>query len=911
MLASATGALVEVERLERQGKHAEALEVLGRFDWREDPDLCLVGCSLLAALGDVSTEAAYGAAAERWPDLAEFPYNYGNWLLRTGRLGEALTQYQRAVQRSPDHAKAQLNLGICAFNLDKFQLAEPALTRALSNFPDLAEIRLILARTCAKLDQPKRASALYEQYLINRPRDVPALLEMGLLLQEYSNFSLALRLVAQAFPHGTPYQRARMFSMMAELYSSNAQPRQSVDCFREALKIAPDHPQLHFASLMALHYVMNDDPTEVIEAVREFGLRNCVFRPRIHSTPPDPDRRIRVGLYSGSFRRHPVGWLTLRAFENLDPERFELVAFESAENSDVFNKRFRACCSEWHQVGRLTDRELADFIAGQRIDILFELAGSGVGGKILAMAFKPAPIIIKWVGNQYGSSGLLEIDYFLTDDVESPPGFDDDFAEELIRMPNGYAVYEPPDYAPAVGPLPALKNGFVRFASFNNVSKINDFSVELWARVMNAVPDSQLVLKHISLGDPAIRASFEQRFAVHGIAAHRLEFRQHTPHEVLLNEYNEVDIAIDPHPYTGGLTTCEALWMGVPVLTLPGRTFSSRHAATHLSNVGLSDWLADSPDGFVALAKRWAGDLEGLAALRAGLRERMARSPLVDGPAFGAELGSVLDTVWRRWCAERPDTVPLRSAPIRLDLLPLADVLSRAVSPMPRADLQAKGANLADDPLVRKIGAVVGEGELMPAATIAVLKEEILSRRPTTIFQYGGGMSVAVLAAIQAAARPGEDVRLICVVHTHELGERTRRHLEAAGITHADVHLAPVEWLCVHHVVTFSYGLFPGLIEQALGGRRPDMVIVDGPHGPLLQLPCPRFPTVPMLRASLDPGTPVYMTGAMDPAHAMTAREWSELKYMEIDGILPVDSGLCLARTVAYTIDRRNRSRPS
>lgn len=905
-MTESKGSLLEkIERLESGGSYAEALKALEEADWSDDPDLWLARCSLLASMKSSATEGAYLDAIARWPGHAEFAFNFGNWLLRANRVEEALGQYREAVRRSPDHTKAILNLGMAAAVTERWADAEPALQRAVSLFPEVPQVRLMLARTHVGLGRPELAAKVYEQYLWNNPNDAAVLLEVGQLLQTYSNFSMALKLIARAIPHATPWQRSLLHGLMARLYGDNGQPRRAVESIRESLAFAPDNAQLHLASLMMLHYAMHDDPSEIMRAVREFGERHSVYRPRQHKVVPDTERRLRVGLFSGSFRRHPVGYLTLRAFEALDPARYELVGLAAANDTDDYNKRYRACCAEWHDVGKLSERELADFIADQRIDILFEMAGSGRGSKLLAMAYKPAPVIIKWVGNQYGSSGLPEIDYYLSDAVESPPGYDEDFAEELIRMPDGYVVYDPPDYAPEVGPLPALANGYVTFGSFNNANKLNDFSVELWARVLREVPRSRLVLKSYSFNDAAIIRAMQARFATHGVEPGRLECQPFSPHKELLAQYNSIDIGLDPHPYAGGLTTCESLWMGVPVLTLPGRTFASRHSATHLSNVGLADWMTDSSDAFVAKAKAWAGDLERLASLRAGLRDAVARSPLVDAPRFARNLDQAMQDAWRRWCAERTmDGTPEAPTWNRQDLLPLSAVLEADAPPAPLAALQAKADGMAAEPAVVAAGARRSRQTTMPLATLAVLKEEIAASRPRTIVEFGSGLSTAVLAAAQAAARPGEDVLYISIEQSVDWAGQTRQLLNAVGVRHADLHVVPLDGVSVHHVTSSSYGLYPALAARILRGRAPDMIIVDGPQtGP--DNSESRFATVPLLRGLLQPGTEVFMTEGLEQAGAQAADEWAQLNYLEVAGVLPVDRGLVYARAVQPRPPRR------
>jgi predicted O-linked N-acetylglucosamine transferase (SPINDLY family) len=260
---------------------------------------------------------------------------------------------------------------------------------------------------------------------------------------------------------------------------------------------------------------------------------------------------------------------------------------------------------------------------------------------LLVFARKPAPIQITWAG-YVGTTGLTAMDYLLADRHEVPPEAERYYRERVLRMPDGYVCYDPPAYAPAVAPLPALEQGNVTFGCFNNPAKITPQAIEVWARILRRLPGARLVLKFKGWDNSGVAGRFREMFVNLGIDPGRVEFLGSAPHAKFLTEYNRIDLALDPFPYCGGLTTCEALWMGVPVVTCPGETFASRHSLSHLSNVGLTETIARDLDEYVELAVSLASDLPRLAALRAGLRERMAASPLCDGPRFARQFMELL-----------------------------------------------------------------------------------------------------------------------------------------------------------------------------------------------------------------------------------------------------------------------------
>jgi predicted O-linked N-acetylglucosamine transferase (SPINDLY family) len=329
------------------------------------------------------------------------------------------------------------------------------------------------------------------------------------------------------------------------------------------------------------------------------------------------------------------------------------VCYSDRAAKDDVTARFQAVAALWRDVASWSDDRLAEQIRADRIDILFDLAGHTAKNRLLAFARRPAPIQITWAG-YVGTTGLAAMDYILADRHEIPPEAEAHYREKVLRMPDGYICYDPPAYAPAVTDLPALRRGYVTFGSFNNPAKLSTPILELWAKVLQRLPTARLLLKYKGMDNPALGERVRAILAGQGVEAERLELQGDSPHADLLAQYNTVDIALDTFPYNGGLTTCEALWMGAPVITLPGETFASRHSLSHLSGVGLTEMVACDQGDYVGLAVALAQDLPRLAALRAGLRPRMAASPLCDGPRFATNLLALLRAAWRSWAEQAP-----------------------------------------------------------------------------------------------------------------------------------------------------------------------------------------------------------------------------------------------------------------
>jgi predicted O-linked N-acetylglucosamine transferase (SPINDLY family) len=354
-----------------------------------------------------------------------------------------------------------------------------------------------------------------------------------------------------------------------------------------------------------------------------------------------------LGFVSPDLGRHPVGYFLVRVLENFNQEQHETICYSDRIVKDDWTHRFQAAVTQWRDVSGMSDARLAEQIRADRIDVLFDLAGHTAHNRLLVFARKPAPLHITWIGYE-GTTGLAAMDYLLADRHMVPEGSRQHYRERVLRMPDGYLCYDPPDAAPPVGPLPSLEKGYATFGSFNNLAKITPEVVAVWAEILRRAPTARLVLKYRGLGDSTVKRRYLDLFAAHGVETQRLELVPPSSYAEYLAAYHQVDVALDTFPFSGSATTCEALWMGVPVVTCPGETFASRHSLSHLSNVGLTETIAHDLDEYVDLAVSLAGDLPHLAVLRAGLRQRMAASPLCDGKRFADNLMSMLHDVWEQ-----------------------------------------------------------------------------------------------------------------------------------------------------------------------------------------------------------------------------------------------------------------------
>ncbi|WP_187829883.1 O-linked N-acetylglucosamine transferase, SPINDLY family protein [Siccirubricoccus phaeus] len=573
-----------------------------------------------AALAEIAARAAADPFAAGWPLAAARLHGLA------GQPAAALAELQTAELLAPDQPEILALLGGALAEVGRRQEAEPMLRAAIAARPTDAELRNRLATLYWRDGKSARMLRVLED----------AVSEFGPQPALMMNRALALNAVGR--------QEEALASADA------AVPEGGVLALVNRIAVLPYHPREgHAASLLACGRAI----------AAKLGGPAPLAAPRAAplATPRparnrDPGRRLRVGLLSGGFGRHPVGWLTIGGVENLPPEEFALYGYALKPREDMLSARFRACCAGWRDVQHAGDAEIAATIAADAIDILIDLGGYGESGRIFVLNHRPAPVQVKWVGAQFSTTGLPCVDWMLTDRWETPEGFERFYSERLLRLPDGYVCYAPPPYAPAVTPLPAASGQGVTFGCFNNLAKVTPAVLRCWARILAALPEARLELRTHVLGDAAAREALFARMAEAGLPPDRVRAAGGVPHRELLAAYGGIDIALDPFPYTGGLTACEALWMGVPVLTLVGDSFAGRHAFSHLSNIGLEGWAAFSEEDYVALAIARARDVAALAALRAGLRGKVAASPLADAPRFGRSLGQGLRRAWGEYCAK-------------------------------------------------------------------------------------------------------------------------------------------------------------------------------------------------------------------------------------------------------------------
>jgi predicted O-linked N-acetylglucosamine transferase (SPINDLY family) len=494
------------------------------------------------------------------------------------------------------------------------------------------------------------AVARFRQALNLRSQFFEAHINLADALEEAGRLEEAARMYQSIL--GFRPDSAIAYSGAAGVLQDQGRPERATAAYRKALELAPQNPLLHSNLMLHLHYDPQPSPQELLEAHRDWGTRHAdplASKMRSHGHKRDPHRPLRVGLVSPDFRRHPVGFFVAPVLCSRERDSFELVCYSDLAVPDGMTERLAAGADQWRATWTLDDASLAELVHDDKIDILIDLAGHTRNNRLLTFARKPAPVQIAWAGYP-DTTGLSQIDYLISDRWQTPLAAQAFFTETILYMPNGYVSYLPPEYAPSVAPSPAARQGFVTFGCCNRLAKINADTVVLWARILRECPGARLVLRSHGLGDESVRKRYAKMFRREGVESSRLDLLDACSHEELLAGYAEIDIALDPFPYSGGLTTCEALWMGVPVVTLAGDRMASRHSVSHLNNAGFPEWVAGTPDDYMAVARDLAAGADRVASLRASLRERVRSSPLGNSKLFTHNLLALWRGAWTSWC---------------------------------------------------------------------------------------------------------------------------------------------------------------------------------------------------------------------------------------------------------------------
>ncbi len=569
-------------------------------------------------------------------------------LHQTGLVDKATELYAQVLARNPRHGKALHLGGLALHQSGNHEEAVTLLRAAMASGANDIEARVTLGDALIDLGRFEEAREELVCALEAEPGHAWARHLLGEALRGCGRLDGAVSSWRQSV-HLNPDLAEAHFSLGTTL-SGFGKADEAMIHLRKAREILPKSAQIHSNLLMAMQYAPAVDRAGMFDEHLRWGAAHAPKPPPAPPlADPDPERPLNVGFVSDDFRFHAVGHFFLRPLKARPAKHWRAVLYSNVKNPDRVTGDFAAAADTFRDISACDDEALLRFIEEDRIDILIDLNGHTKGNRLTAFARRPAPVQATWL-DYVDTTGMKAMDYIIADRFLIPEKNEAFYTETVLRLPNDCLCYSAPDYAPPVAPPPAEKNGFVRFCSFNPVHKVSPETVAAWCRVLERVPTAGFLMNSPELAHKAVREHFLGLFEEGGIDPSRIELGQGGPHEVFLRAYGNADIVLDTFPFSGGLNTCEALWMGLPVVTCPGERQSSRLAASHLSNAGFEDFIARDLDDYGNKAVALAADIPALCEIRKTLRPKMAASPLCDVPRYAADFSHILRTMWRRAC---------------------------------------------------------------------------------------------------------------------------------------------------------------------------------------------------------------------------------------------------------------------
>ncbi len=656
-------------------KAPEALSLLGSIaslsNARQEA-VVLLRLALSLSSPSVSTLNAYGVA-----------------LREVHRYAEAREYLNRALDLAPDHPQILRNLAQTHYRENNFESAVHYFSQIEGRLSFEAKDYIAFGWALLKLKQNSKAHQIFEDFTKSSPKHPGAWYGLANALYELpkvheainayrqsiavdANFMAAYINLGSVFlQHGNRAASARvsrqglkvnnkhssLYMNLGVALGTGGMSREALQAFRRTEELENGNYKAGSNALFYMQYLEDCTPRSLYESHREWNMRYAARAKRLPLSRPEPlsGRKLRIGYVSPDFRSHSCAWYLQSLYDCHDRDRFEIFSYSNVDRPDGITKSFQERSDHWRDLQDGSPDDIATTIHKDRIDVLVELAGHTARHSLLAIARKPAPVQVTWLGYPT-TTGLDTIDYRISDRWLTPPEGEELFSEKLYTLNRLSHCFHPPKEAPEVGQLPADDNGYVTFGSFNNFAKLSERTAELWARVLAAVPNARLLLKSRYIADEEAHQYLVRRFEKAGMDLSRVDFTSGTAGKTEhLEVYRKLDIGLDTHPYGGMTTTCEALWMGVPVLTRPGWQGASRYGLSLLNTVDLPEFAAETDEDFVAAAVRAANDLDRLRAIRAGLRQRMATSELCDAAGFARAMENAYVDMWERYRAAWQD----------------------------------------------------------------------------------------------------------------------------------------------------------------------------------------------------------------------------------------------------------------
>ena len=562
--------------------------------------------------------------------------------LSAARLQEAEAGFRQFLATTPKHPEVLFNLGLTLHQQGRLQEAIASYQQALQLKPGLIQAHQNLGNAFHTLNQLDAALQQYQEALALQPDHVELLNNRGNVLKDLGRLDEAIAQYERALQLNPAHFKAH--NNLGNVFKELGLLDHAVACYQKALEINPQQLDTFSNLLFVMSYHPQCTPEQYLAHATHYGkMVSAQTQPFTAWAAPGP--RLKVGLVSGDLRNHPIGYFLESILRHINPQQVELVAYSTKPHEDELTARIKPLFSHWRLLSGLSNEAAARQIHADGIQVLLDLSGHTAHNRLPIFAWKPAPVQASWLG-YFASTGLPQMDYLLADPVSVPENHRQHFSETIAYLPDTRLCFTAPE-APPVAPLPVLRNGYITFCCFQTLSKIDNAVLKAWSSILAGLPSARLRLQNAQLASPAVRQHLQQQLQNHGIDPERVMLFGPCNRADYFAAHAEVDIALDTFPYPGGTTTCEALWMGVPTLTLTGTSLLARQGASLLTCAGLLDWVAESPGEYVTMAIRHASDTSALGALRHSLRTQVQDSPLFDAARFARNLEHVLEELWK------------------------------------------------------------------------------------------------------------------------------------------------------------------------------------------------------------------------------------------------------------------------
>ena len=591
----------------------------------------------------------YKKAIEINPNYAQAHNNLGTALHKLNKINEAVTSYKKAISLKYNFAEAFNNLGNAIRELNKPKDALQYYETAIKFYSNYAEAHNNMGSTYEKLGNKKKALDSFNKAIKIKPDYAEAYNNLGLLFSDLGKIEESLSSYNKAIKFKPSYEKT--YNNLGNLLNDLGKYQEANNAYHKAIKIKSNYSKAYSNLLFNINYQIDYKPDLYLLEAKKFSLncksniKNFSYNYKYEKKP----KKLRLGLVSADFGNHPGGYFTLSTLRELRKKDFDLISYSPINRDDEFSPHFRPLFSKWNSIENKKDEEVVEQILNDQIHILLDLQGHSAKNRLPIFIHKPAPIQASWLGQ--GSTGISEIDYFIGSNHLTPVEEENHYIEKVLRLPEISQCFTPPDFDVEINDLPANKNKFITFGCINKLSKINDDVIILWSKILLSISDSKLIIKNKNLDNKSIVESILEKFKQQNIEKSRLILLGNSnTRQELLKAYNKIDIALDPFPFQGNTSTCESIWMGVPVLTLKGNRYLFHFGESINFNLNMQDWIANNKDEYISKAIKFSSNLQTLSKIRKNLRKTALQSPVFDAPRFANHFSNLLWKMWRNFC---------------------------------------------------------------------------------------------------------------------------------------------------------------------------------------------------------------------------------------------------------------------